>query len=140
MKRTKFSGILMLVVLSLSMLVSCSKNNEDEGGNTLPLTKENLIGGWVYESKSIKIVFTFKSDGKGEYTYFVNSNPSDLLSFTFNYDIKGDKLVLSNMVHYDKKAMTGEREYLVNLYKDKMLLKDEFGTDTYIRDDFWASH
>ena len=129
----------MLVVLSFSIMVSCSKDSDNGGGSSLPVTKENLIGGWVYDLKSVKSVFVFRSNDKGEFIYFVGDYPNSRLSYTFSYKIKGDNLILSDMITYDKEKWGSDSEYTypVTLYKDKLLLKDEFGIDTYTRDDFW---
>ena len=129
----------MLVVLVFPIMVSCSKDsdNDDGGGSSLPVTKENLIGGWVNEHKDIKSVFVFKSDDKGDFTYFVGSTPYGRLSYTFTYKIIGDKLIISDLVNYEKEKIKGESEYTVTLYQNKLLLKGEFGTDTYTRDNFW---
>ena len=63
------------------------------------------------------------------------------MSYTFDYNIKDGKLVLSNLVNYEDKPIKGDMEYFVNITKDRLELIDvtnDFSPKTYKRDNFWA--
>lgn len=133
----------MFTVFTVSMQISCSSDDKDIEATltSLSLTKENLVGGWQHEMKDIIEVYVFRSSGKGECTYFVNKIPHSLMSYTFDYNIKDGKLVLSNLVNYEDKPIKGDIEYIVNITKDRLELTDVangFSPRTYKRDDFWA--
>lgn len=144
MKGLKFWSILMFTVFTVSMQISCSSDNDKDietALTPLSLTKENLIGGWQNEMKDIIEVYVFRSSGKGNFTYFVNQIPHSLMSYTFDYNIKDGKLVLSNLVNYEDKPIKGDMEYFVNITKDRLELIDvtnDFSHRTYKRDNFWA--
>lgn len=115
MKTFRFFAALMMAVVCVG-LSSCSKDDEDNNGNSL------LVGTWVADDGATEI--TFKADGTGfeideigtdKFTYtfdtktmtltldYEKPDTNDEKHFSVKIEINGDQLKVGDMVYTKKK-------------------------------------
>lgn len=126
-----FKGIVAFVmVLSATLFVGCSKENNDDGGK---YADSPIVGKWsaVFQDDtgvSWRETYTFKANGRFVLEYKSSDGEEDGVSGTYTY-----KEPILNLYYYDDELML---EAIVTISDNKLTLTNVFDglSDTYYRE------
>ncbi|MBQ7491627.1 MAG: hypothetical protein IJT76_03380 [Clostridia bacterium] len=111
MKTTKALAVILILAIACSLFAACDTSKQE---------KAAIVGSWAFDATNSAFVYTFNSDGTGNY-----DAAGMVMSFT--YTVREGKL----SILYDGNTETFETEYRIS--NQTLIMKDSFGSDVVYR-------
>ena len=85
----KVASMLIVTLMGLAMAMSCSKDDDGEGGSKLKrVSKKDIVGMWRTSETNNNVLWVFESNGNGElYEHYDNEETgADKSTFTYSFN------------------------------------------------------